>query len=331
MYFLLFLLNLLSSKAWLYKRDPSLLYRERDTFAIIIVADQRAQMRYEENLMNIRCYANRYRYALKITDTDSECKGGFFFRKHCTVRRILEGETWTWALILDADTAVVNFRRELPEFVSKDLSVVHGRRFHNNEVQAGAYFVRNDPFGRDYLKGWVEVEYGGFNADNGALHFYLLKLFSKDTPERVECLQKGQKSRSLSTYDEFLFCFNKLISGKDLSRVRILSNSEEKPNWIMIDTDRPQGRWTNSSFIHHAMKEPYALRGAPVCSEEYFAGGTDEWWVPEKEYLSLLHDFWRKRKRRKTGGNSFKHVTTRGHLGPLSEPDPKQVYLFLSG
>ncbi len=273
----------------------------RNDFAIIIIADQNAQKKYKGNIENVKCYADHYQYTFIVTDVDS-CKGHFFFKKHCTVRNLMDKHDFKWALVLDGDVAVVNFKRQLTEFVSDDLSVVHGIRFHNNEIMAGIYFIRNDNYGKKYIQDWVNSGYKGFNYDNGALHYHLLNKLAQGVSGKEECKKKGQYSRDLHSYDQFVKCVHEVLSRSSCERrVRIMENSETNPVWIAIDSDRPKGTWTSTSFLHHAMKAPHQLRKAPKCSRSYFEGQTDDWFVSEDEYKKNLKDFWINKKRRDTG------------------------------
>lgn len=286
------------AKAFLKNKKPD----KPNEFAIIIVADSNAQNKYKDNIENVKCYADHYQYTFIVTDTDSSCKGHFFFKKHCTVRNLMDTHDFKWALVIDGDVAVVNFKRQLTEFVSDDVSVVHGIRFHNNEIMAGIYFIRNDNYGKTYIQDWVNSGYKGFNYDNGALHYHLLDKLAQGVSGKEECKQKGQYSRDLHSYDQFVKCVHEVLSRSPCERrVRIMENSETNPEWIAIDSDRPKGTWTSTSFLHHAMKAPYQLRKAPKCSRSYFEGQTDDWFVSEDEYKKNLKDFWITEKRRDTG------------------------------
>ena len=274
-------------------------------FAIIIIADPNAQNKYNDNIANVKCYADHYHYTFIVTDADSSCKGHFFFKKHCTVRNLMDKHDFKWALVLDGDVAVVNFKRQLTEFVTGDVSVIHGIRFHNNEIMAGIYFIRNDEYGKSYIKDWVDSGYKGFNYDNGALHYHLLNKLAIDVTGKEECKQKGQNSRDLHSYDQFVKCVHEVLSRSPCDRrVRIMENSETNQAWIAMDTQIPKGMWTSSSFLHHAMKPPYQLRKAPKCSQLYFVGGTDDWFVSVYDYKHELQEYWINKNRRDTGFGS---------------------------
>ena len=286
------------AKAFLDNKKPD----KPNEFAIIIVADSNAQNKYKDNIENVKCYADHYQYTFIVSDTDSSCKGHFFFKKHCTVRNLMDTQDFKWALVIDGDIAVVNFKRQLSEMVSDDVSVIHGIRFHNNEIMAGIYFIRNDNYGKTYIQDWVNSGYKGFNYDNGALHYHLLDKLAQGVSGKEECKQKGHYSRDLHSYDQFVKCVHEVLSRSPCERrVRIMENSETNPEWIAIDSDRPKGTWTSTSFLHHAMKVPHQLRKAPKCSRSYFEGQTDEWFVSEDEYKKNLRDFWITEKRRDTG------------------------------
>jgi len=286
------------AKEFLKNKKPD----KPNEFAIIIVADSNAQNKYKANIENVKCYADHYKYTLIVTDTDSSCKGHFFVKKHCTVRNLMDTHDFKWALVIDGDVAVVNFKRQLTEMVSDDVSVFHGIRFHNNEIMAGIYFIRNDNYSKTYIQDWVNSGYKGFNYDNGALHYHLLDKLAQGVSGKEECKQKGQYSRDLHSYDQFVKCVHEVLSRSSCERrVRIMENSESKPEWIAIDSDRPKGTWTSTSFLHHAMKAPYQLRKAPKCSRSYFEGQPDDWYVSEDEYKKNLKDFWITEKRRDTG------------------------------
>lgn len=288
-------------KWWMQKHKPDS-FCIKSRFVIIIIADKQSQEKYKDNIENIKCYAEHYNYDVIVSDTHSSCKGHFFIKKHCTVRKILDMYTFEWALVLDGDVAVVNYQRKLDEFVHNNASVIHGIRFHNNEICACTYFIRNDEYGKKYLDDWVYSGYTGFNYDNGALHYILLDKIATGVPGKEECQHIGQQSRTLKEYDAFIKCFHKILSKSVCNeKIKIMENTEENPSWICIDTDRPNGKWTNISFLQHAMKPPYQLRPAPKCSQAYFQGGTDEFYIPPNQYKQTLKEFWSKNARRDTG------------------------------
>ncbi|OEU23587.1 hypothetical protein FRACYDRAFT_267561 [Fragilariopsis cylindrus CCMP1102] len=145
-----------------------------------------------------------------------------------------------WFLVLDGDIAVINSNHRIEEYIEASKNgyngdVIHSLRFHNNEVLAYCYLVKNSKFGRDYIRSWAELypekyvhqqlgedddgrqllHYGGANSDNGALHWHLLHRLADDgVAGWEECRMAGQAANSSETdvtYSAFVTCFHDVV------------------------------------------------------------------------------------------------------------------------
>jgi len=213
--------------------------------------------KYAENLQTFHCYQqlhpNIVFWAVPSTHTafDKDCGSvNQMFKRHCVVASILERNKGLidLALHVDSDIAVVNlkapsnFERFLPS--GRDLALHN--RFHNNEVTASSYLVRNTDFSRKFLREWASMYKFPANADNGALHALLLKRMGLET-----CPTQGD-------YTVFLLCFQRRVQQSkcqsDFFRKAVvwgLGDSWEYDGWVLMYA------WNqNHSFMHHAMKVP---------------------------------------------------------------------------
>ena len=123
-------------------------------------------------------------------------------------------------LVLDGDHAVINPIHRLEDFYSRgwNKDVVHGLRFHNNEIMAGYFFMRNTAWSRQYLREWMLLyphgnhDFGGANGDNGALHWLLLhRLADSSVSGWDECRKMGEDTTSRK-YKAFVACCHAVLA-----------------------------------------------------------------------------------------------------------------------
>ncbi|EKX35224.1 hypothetical protein GUITHDRAFT_146635 [Guillardia theta CCMP2712] len=267
---------------------------------LFVFADSNSRSSYARNIESLSCYSklNSFNFVLFRPDSFPQCKEavGFFFRKVCHVfYYLLNIPADHHVAVLDADTAIVNFDKKIQAWLvgNKDIWFYH--RFHNNEVMAGNYIVRNTAWSRRFLLDWYMLhpgnkhEYSGMNADNGALHWLLLHRLVRPVPER--CRREGKGS----DYPKFVACFhaaanNSGCRGGDWERVGFFRHGEgwAYDGWVI------RYRWSNTTFMHHAMKNPviggqYEGRLLPPRSCEVTSKlPADRYMVSEGEMSSLL-------------------------------------------
>lgn len=189
--------------------------------AILVIGDHDAEVKYSQYWSSLRCYANRHNYTFLHDKADidsfSECQQNknYFFRKHCVVAQIMKRNYQIdWFLVLDGDVFVVNANRDLLSYIPSNnkIDIVHYERFHNGEIGAGNYLIKNTIFGSEYVKEWSRWEFHKSpvpNYDNGALHTFLLsRLFGNQSKEFQTCHSLFIRSigRSLSDYDSAVGC-----------------------------------------------------------------------------------------------------------------------------
>ena len=233
---------------------------------MLIIADKSSQQKYQKNIENMRCYAEKHGYGFLVESLSTNCeqntRGNFFYKKHCTVKEIAEITKSQWLFVLDGDNAVVNFDKKLEEYIDDSKQVIHGTRFHNNEISAGNYIIRNTDWGRQYLADWsssLDNGFGGMNHDNGALHFLLLNRLSDiSIPGHKECINKGKQT---DDYMKFVSCVHQVLAktkcqGFQWKHIKIIPNTIDS-DWLAIDVGRSKAKWSTRSFMFHGMKMPY--------------------------------------------------------------------------
>jgi hypothetical protein len=242
------------------------------TIAILVVnGDLAHATKYQANVHSLKCYSQIHGYAFGLHNISQACTivtHRFFFARHCVVgEQMVAHPEVEWFLVLDADNAVVSPHLRLEKFIDNSKDIIHFLRFHNNEVSASSYMVRNTAYGRDYVAAWVGLNddakathsYSGMNHDNGALHWLLLhKLACSTTSGWSTCIQKGQAGKD---YWAFVRCFHNTLAnskcqGMDWSRIGIIGHGKAwaYDGWVT------RYAWNrNATLIHHAMKNP------PMC------------------------------------------------------------------
>uniref|UniRef100_A0A914C4Y6 Uncharacterized protein n=1 Tax=Acrobeloides nanus TaxID=290746 RepID=A0A914C4Y6_9BILA len=115
-------------------------------------------------------------------------------------------------LVLDADTGVINPNHCIEEWIDDRVNIIFYERFHNFEVMAGNYLVKNTEFSRNFLMKWAEYQYlhprsSWHNSDNGALHIHILKTLRGGANTEINaCESIWQKSKSYQTYWAYVTC-----------------------------------------------------------------------------------------------------------------------------
>mmetsp|Transcript_22463 Transcript_22463/g.70014 ORF Transcript_22463/g.70014 Transcript_22463/m.70014 type:complete len:403 (+) Transcript_22463:192-1400(+) len=145
-----------------------------------------AQAKFAVSLASQRCFAERHGYEYHVIDPSHypTCRqADFFFRKHCSVARFLEGRPADYLLfVLDGDNPAVVLDRGLEHWLeeARATDVVLYERWMNNELMAGNYAVRNSAWGIAFCDGWaaydrVDQPRGYHSSDNGAIHLHVLR------------------------------------------------------------------------------------------------------------------------------------------------------------
>jgi hypothetical protein len=208
-------------------------------------------------------------FPVQIPDKIPECRktGKFYHGKLCIVHRILTlHQHIDWLLVLDGDLAIVNPEDHLIEdFLGNRVQdLVFCFRFFNNEVAAGHYIVRNTLWSQDFFLDWAQLllpgsPYGGYNADNGALHWMLLHRFT--TPEELDprCVELGRQSiwPSGQSYPAFVSCVHRNLAATGC-RSHLWHHVLILPMFKGFAYDRrlTNGAWSRSTFIQHGWKAP---------------------------------------------------------------------------
>ena len=113
----------------------------------------------------MRCYAAQHEdYAFVTIDLDQisdpalqrGCsKKSPMFLRHCVFANYLANHPhYRGALFIEADCAVFNYEIRFENFLRAETDMSMDIRFHNGEITAGIYIVRNVAFVLDFLKQW---------------------------------------------------------------------------------------------------------------------------------------------------------------------------------
>lgn len=239
--------------------------REHGSGAIVTVADEGARKLYRAAIRSMECYGKKHGYPVLVLDPSQaspECSqyGDFMFKRHCMV--LEELVKFDWVAAFDGDVGVVDSEKCLESLLTAGIDVVHEERFHNGEVQAGNYIVRNTEFGRQYLKAWMaydkDLTTTFHNSDNGALHVHLLKYLAVNNTGAVDkCYGMWKSSHNLDTYDQYVGCVMEFASDEERLRdgpgkIRLIRRGHGfvRDLWVTAgDTVSPV------DFLVHAMKE----------------------------------------------------------------------------
>jgi len=234
--------------------------------AIVIVADQRVLASYRPALRSMRCYGQRHGYDVHVLDPrDHSFAGGkcsshghMMFRRHCMALHVMESGGYGWVAGFDGDVGALDAGRRLESLLTRPgLDVVHEERFHNGEVQAGAYLVRNSEFGRKYLRDWMKYETAlptGFdNADNGALHLHLLRQVTGIDKAKVrECEAAWDRAYDVASYDLYVACCMQAIARPGgPSNIRLV----RRGHGFVRDLGVTGGNVSTADFFLHALKD----------------------------------------------------------------------------
>lgn len=294
----------------LKKRDR-LKKQKTNKITILIIVDVKSQNKYKKNIENMRCYANKHQYTFLIEPISDKCEkinsGNFFFQKHCTVKQLMESIKSEWIMVLDADNAVVNFDKKIEEFIDESKQVIHGTRFHNNEISAGNYIIRNTDWGRKYLTDWyssLKNGFGGMNHDNGALHWLLLKkLADESIPGWSECVNIGKQNKN---YYAFLNCVQVILAATkcqnfEWKHIKIIPNTISS-DWLAIDVGRTHAKWSSRTFMFHGMKEPYLSNHGASISDKCSSDLQNQ--VTTTKYKEILTETFKHYRNDKRGWDS---------------------------
>ncbi len=100
--------------------------------------------KYSDALNSVRCYAKSHNYSMvMVSDPETDPRivencGKYkilFFRKHCAASAILKD--FDWLLVLDADTAVINSRKDLENWIEPEVILRWDILFNNCAIIYG--------------------------------------------------------------------------------------------------------------------------------------------------------------------------------------------------
>jgi FkbM family methyltransferase len=251
---------------------------------MLVINDVNHQKKYATNTKSLKNYAklNNYLFVEKITGQDPRCDHvkKFFFNKHCIVYYYMvdRKNNDEWIFVFDGDNAVrnPNTRIRLESFLKDDKDIMYYYRFHNNEIAAGNYAIKNTKWAKNYLKGYYELHktYTGYNEDNGALHYYLL-------PDKKKC-HEFSSSKTLDTYFKFVECVHRELKVANFPLKAHIFIYKHGKAWT-YDGWVVDYKWSNNTLMQHAMKRP------PMKGYSYENNHVDE-----KELKNILDEKFKK-------------------------------------
>mmetsp|Transcript_14824 Transcript_14824/g.34021 ORF Transcript_14824/g.34021 Transcript_14824/m.34021 type:complete len:346 (-) Transcript_14824:414-1451(-) len=262
---------------------------------ILLFGDLNAYKLFTMQRTSVECYAGLQGYETQWLFPSPACvesSANIFFQKICTIyEQMVHSSNVEWFVVLDGDNFVMNPNHRIESFLDDSKDVIHFLRFHNNEVAAGNYIVRNTEWGRNYIKEWYGLQdvnkYSGMNADNGALHFHLLHHLAPSTTKGwKECKRLGMIG---GDYGSFVACFHHVVKqtgcvGMDWPHIRITHGAKG----IFIDGWSVGFKWSNRTFMHHAVKKNDLsnYKFEFVCDESWDIPETNR--VSQEEYDLLV-------------------------------------------
>ena len=212
-----------------------------------------------------------------------------------------------YIMVLDNDNFVVTPYHKIESFIAPKKDIIFAIRFHNNEVMAGNYIIQNTIFSRSFLSDWMNMgagnDYLGMNADNGALHWLLLKILGKSTSQK-NCYETMRRAHSIPAYDRFIKCFHQELehtycNTTNWSNIAILSRFRA----FFIDGWLTKYIFSDHFLFHHGLKD-INVRMPSTCTqlENY---KSDHLYRNQSDFKKILKPIIEKQKNeRHTGWNS---------------------------
>jgi len=169
------------------------------------------------------------------------------------ILEVMDGP-YDWVAAFDGDTGVVSADRCVESLVRDNATeLLFEERFHNGEIAAGGYLVKNSEFGRSFLRKWawfqVPATAGFHNSDNGAVHMLFLQVLG--LPES-QCMELWRHSHSIETYDRYVGCCVKLLIREGSApNIRLVRRGQGFSRDVWVTNNQV----SEADFFLHAMKE----------------------------------------------------------------------------
>uniref|UniRef100_A0A0K0EQ68 Glycosyltransferase family 92 protein n=2 Tax=Strongyloides stercoralis TaxID=6248 RepID=A0A0K0EQ68_STRER len=258
---------------------------------------------YKLAIESVHCYCLHYGYTFKIINFNTSPKlpvlcpqEDFFFARHCAVSLFLEEfkSTIKYAIVVDSDIGIINPFHRLEKFISKE-SIIFTRRLMTHEIAASPYIVKNNEYGRKFLKEWAQFFYKlppvFHGSDNGALMtMFMMKFYdNKHYDERYKmCLIYYATIKNWNDYRKFCVCVNTIL--KNISKLNFNNDSyifdngnvkvlTKKENLIGMVRDIWIGKskWAPIDFMIHGLKKktqnnsraPFGYWESPLYNEGF--------------------------------------------------------------
>uniref|UniRef100_A0A0N4ZK65 Nucleotid_trans domain-containing protein n=1 Tax=Parastrongyloides trichosuri TaxID=131310 RepID=A0A0N4ZK65_PARTI len=247
--------------------------------AIISFIEHGHEDNYLPAIKTVRCYAlhNNYSYVL-LNDIDypefnKECKQGeFYFKRHCVIAYYLhqKKDIFEYALIIDADVALINPRHKLEYFLPKgNEEIIFYDRMFNDEIMAGSYMLKNSQYSRQFLIWFADYYFKvpkyNDGYDNVALHAAFLDYVKdkKFTKQYNHCMKIWSTASGYDLNMIFVSCMRWIIkkysdnSSKDFAsfdngKLIVLSKYSNR-RWCR-DTWLTSWKFCRNDFFLHGYK-----------------------------------------------------------------------------
>jgi len=240
--------------------------KQYGSIAMLMVVDKRAQQEYQSAIQSMLCYAQKHNYTFFMVDPNNinaygVCQGmrDLMFKRHCISLQLLD--SYDWVAAFDGDVGVADPEKCLEHMLSPHVDLVFEERFHNGEIHAGSYIVRNSDFGKTHLSRWIEYDKENVpffhNSDNGALHIHLLSWladiqYNSESGAVIErCQQLRQHSYDLNSYDQYVGCCMEIITKILPKNIHLIRRGHGfvRDLWVTDNKVSPV------DFFLHALKE----------------------------------------------------------------------------
>jgi hypothetical protein len=240
------------------------------SIGVLIVSDEAHIEPYHLNFMTVQCMCTMRGYTLfpmkPVEDKHMKDLHNFWYAKIMTVYdTLLAHPEIEWLVVLDGDVVVMNPEdHRIEDYLGnhvQDLILTH--RFHNNEIMAGHYIIRNTAWSHQFVLEWAtslirskSIYHGP--TDQGALIWMLLHRFISDEQRDPECVRLGSHPglyNSFHAYPPFVTCVYRNLgrtgcTGPLWHHVLIFPHGKG----FGIDYWHFNGMWSDETFMFHAFK-----------------------------------------------------------------------------
>ncbi|CEF70011.1 Protein of unknown function DUF273 family-containing protein [Strongyloides ratti] len=241
---------------------------------VIIIENSKIYENHRLAIESIKCYSLQYGYIFKLINFQLSynlpilCpQEDFLFARHCATSIYMEkfNNTIKYVFSLKPDIGIINPLHRLEKLITNE-NIIFIRPLHSHEIASSPYIIKNNRYGRMFLKRWANFFYkmpSTFHfSDNGALMGMLLMKFysTKYNSLYKTCLHIFSTSKTTNNYIKFCVCVNDLLEKVselneddnsqiyDNKRIKILSIERSYKNFVR-DIWITKSKWAPQDFM----------------------------------------------------------------------------------